>query len=239
MSKDERVAVVTGATGGLGRVVTRMLLERGMRVVANYRSDGKLRDLKGFLGPLGANVVYVKADVTLEAEVDALFKAAMGAHGRVDVLLNIAGGWYGGAEVQDIPLADWERIMDVNLKTTFLCSRAALAIMAKQGYGKIVSVASRLAVDKRSRAKAAAYAVSKAGIVVLTETMAEEAKRHGVNVHVVLPSTIDTETNRRNNPQADFSKWVRPEEIGKLMLFLISDDSRESTGAVVPIYGRV
>jgi NAD(P)-dependent dehydrogenase (short-subunit alcohol dehydrogenase family) len=110
--------------------------------------------------------------------------------------------------------------------------------MMKQNYGKIVNVASRTANEKRYRGKSGAYAVSKAGVVVLTETMAEEVKKYDVNVNCILPSTIDTPDNRRGFPDADFSKWVKPERIAKVMLFLVSEDSDAISGASVPVYGK-
>ena len=117
-------------------------------------------------------------------------------------------------------------------------SKAALAFMIKQNYGKIVSVAARPAVEKRWRVKSGAYAISKAGIVTLTETIAEEVKKYDINVNCVMPSTIDTLDNRRNFPNSDFSKWVNPEDVAKVILLLVSDDSRATSGASIPVYGK-
>jgi NAD(P)-dependent dehydrogenase (short-subunit alcohol dehydrogenase family) len=110
--------------------------------------------------------------------------------------------------------------------------------MIKQNYGKIVSVAARPAVEKRWRVKSGAYAISKAGVVALTETIAEEVKKYDINVNCVMPSTIDTPDNRRNFPNSDFSKWVNPEDVAKVILFLVSDDSRVTSGASIPVYGK-
>jgi NAD(P)-dependent dehydrogenase (short-subunit alcohol dehydrogenase family) len=133
---------------------------------------------------------------------------------------------------------DWDFMMDVNLKSAFLCSRAALSHMIRQNYGKIVSVSSRAAAEKRYRSKGGAYAVSKAGIMVLTEVIAEEAKKYDINVNCIMPSTIDTPDNRRNFPDADFSKWVKPEQVAKVILFLVSDNSKAISGASIPVYGK-
>jgi NAD(P)-dependent dehydrogenase (short-subunit alcohol dehydrogenase family) len=117
-------------------------------------------------------------------------------------------------------------MMNINLKSASLCSKAVLPYMMKQNYGKIVSVASRTAVEKRFRSKSGAYAVSKAGVIVLTETIAEEVKKYDINVNCIMPSIIDTADNRCNFPEADASKWVKPEDIARVLLFLVSDDSK-------------
>jgi NAD(P)-dependent dehydrogenase (short-subunit alcohol dehydrogenase family) len=238
MSLNTRVAVVTGATGALGRVVVKAFLAQGARVVSAYRSEEKQSELVDFVGEAGDMLTGIKADVTNETDVQALFQKVVEKHGRIDILLNIVGAYRGGVDIADTKEADWDFMMGVNLKSAFLCSKAALPYMMKQNYGKIVNVASRTAVEKRYRGKSGAYAVSKAGVVVLTETMAEEVKKYDVNVNCILPSTIDTPDNRRGFPDADFSKWVKPERIAKVMLFLVSEDSDAISGASVPVYGK-
>jgi len=176
--------------------------------------------------------------VTDEESVQALFQKVLDKYGRVDILLNIVGAYKGGNEIVNTKQGDWDHMMDVNLKSAFLCSKAALASMMKQNYGKIVSVSARTAVEKRFRSKSGAYAVSKAGIIVLTETIAEEVKKYDINVNCIMPSTIDTPDNRRNFPEGDFSKWVKPEQIAKVILFLVSDDSKMISGACIPVYGK-
>jgi NAD(P)-dependent dehydrogenase (short-subunit alcohol dehydrogenase family) len=180
----------------------------------------------------------VQADVTDERSVQALFQKVVDEYNRVDILLNIVGAYKGGNEIVNIKLSDWDHMMDVNLKSAFLCSKTALLYMMKQNYGKIVSVSARIAVEKRFRSKSGAYAVSKAGIIVLTETIAEEVKKYDINVNCIMPSTIDTPDNRRNFPEADFAKWVKPEQIATVILFLVSDDSRIISGACIPVYGK-
>jgi NAD(P)-dependent dehydrogenase (short-subunit alcohol dehydrogenase family) len=152
--------------------------------------------------------------------------------------LNIAGAWAGGADVANTDERTWDFMMNVNLKSMFLCCKAVLPFMIKQNFGRIVSVASRAAVEKRWRAKSAAYGVSKAGVVVLTEAIAEEVKDYNINVNCILPSTIDTPANRRNLPKADFSKWVSPKDIAEVIVFLLSDASGTISGAAVPVYGK-
>jgi NAD(P)-dependent dehydrogenase (short-subunit alcohol dehydrogenase family) len=240
MSLQDKVAIVTGATGALGRVAAKALLEQGARVVSTYRSEEKQRELVEFVGEADRSILLtgVQVDVTDESSVQALVQNVLEKHGRVDILLNIVGAYSGGADVASTKESDWDFMMNTNLKSAFLCCKAVLPHMMKRNYGKIVNVAARTAVEKRFRSKSCAYAVSKMGVIVLTETIAEEVKKYDINVNCVMPSTIDTPDNRRNLAEADFSRWVKPEEIVKMMLFLASDDSRVVNGASIPVYGK-
>jgi NAD(P)-dependent dehydrogenase (short-subunit alcohol dehydrogenase family) len=233
-----KVAIVTGATGALGKVVAKALLDQGAQVVSTPRGEEKLKELIDFVGSSKDRLVSVQTDVTDENSVQALFQQVISRYGRVDILLNIVGGFKGGAEIVETKVSDWDFVLDINLKSAFLCSKAALSHMIKQNYGKIISVSSRTAAEKRYRVKDGAYAVSKAGIIVLTETIAEEVKKYDINANCILPSTIDTPDNRLNFPNADFSKWVKPEQIAEVILFLASDESRTISGASIPVYGK-
>jgi NAD(P)-dependent dehydrogenase (short-subunit alcohol dehydrogenase family) len=238
MSLDGKVAVVTGATGTLGRVVAKALLENSARVASTYRSEEKQKEFGDFVGETSGMLTSVQADVTDEGSVQALFQKVFDKYGRVDILLNIVGAYKGGNEIANTNESDWDYMMEVNLKSAFLCSKTALPYMMKQNYGKIVSVSARTAVERRFRSKSGAYAVSKAGVIVLTETIAEEVKKYDINVNCIMPSTIDTANNRRNFPEGDFSKWVKPEQIARVILFLVSDESKMISGACIPVYGK-
>jgi len=233
-----KVAVVTGATGALGRVVAKLLLENEVKVVASYRSEDKLAGLHEFVGGLKSNLTSVRADVTDEQSIKNLVQKVVDKHGGVDILLNVVGAYVGGIDIAATEESRWDFMMNVNLRSAFLCSKAVLPIMIKQNYGKIVSVSSLMAVDRSRRARSGAYAVSKAGIIVLTETIAEEVKKYSINVNCVMPSIIDTPDNRRNFPKADFSKWVDPKDIAEVILFLVSDTSKTISGASIPVYGE-
>ena len=233
-----KVAVITGATGALGRVVVKAFLDHGTRVVSTYRREEKQKELVDFIGGASDALISIKTDVTNEADVQALFQKAVEKYGRVDILLNIVGAYKGGTEIANTKEEDWDSMMSINLKSAFLCSKAALPHMIRQNCGRIVNVASRTALEKRYRSKSGAYAVSKAGVVVLTETIAEEVKKYDINVNCILPSTIDTPSNRQVLPDADFSKWVTPEQIAKVLLFLASEDSNTISGAAIPVYGK-
>jgi NAD(P)-dependent dehydrogenase (short-subunit alcohol dehydrogenase family) len=236
---ENKVAIVTGATGGLGRVVVKKLLESGAQVVASYRDEGKLAELLRFVGDFRDKVTAVKSDVTDEDSVKSFVQKTVEKHGRVDILFNIVGAYAGGTDVVNTEEDTWNMMMNVNLKSAFLCSKAVLPLMIRQNYGRMVNVSSWMAFEKNRRVKSAAYAVSKAGLVVLTETLALEVKNYDINVNCVAPSTIDTPSNRRNMPKADPSKWVDPKDIAEVMIFLVSDKSKVVSGASVPVYGKV
>jgi NAD(P)-dependent dehydrogenase (short-subunit alcohol dehydrogenase family) len=232
-----KVVIVTGATGGLGRVVVRQLLEAGAEVAAVYRNSDRFKQLLGEAG-LGREALEgFKADVTVEADVRGLVEAVLSRYGRIDALLNLAGAYRGGAEIAATGEGDWDFLMQTNLKSAFLCSRAVLPVMMRANSGRILCVAARPAVETKGRAKSGAYAVSKAGVVVLTETIAEEIRKFRITANCVLPGTIDTPANRNSMPTADFSKWVKPDDIAAVILFLISDEASVISGAAVPVYG--
>jgi NAD(P)-dependent dehydrogenase (short-subunit alcohol dehydrogenase family) len=238
MAANDRIAVVTGVNSPLGRSVAKEFLAQGIRVIGTYRSEGSDAELRTGLGELASNFQSYKADITDESDVGKLFETVKREHGRVDILVNIVGGYAGGKEVWNTPVEEWDSMIRINLRSAFLCCRAALPMMIERNYGKIINIAARPALEKRYRAKSGAYAVSKAGVLVLTETIAEEVKKLDINVNAVLPSTMDTEENHRNMPQADSSKWVPPAEVAAVIARLVSDDMRPVSGAAVTVYGK-
>ena len=235
---ESKIAVVTGATSPLGRSVTKHFLEYGIHVIGTYRTEESMAALRSELGTLAAEFESRKVDITDEAEVADLFDSIKREHGRVDILVNIVGGYRGGHEIWNTPVEEWDDMMRVNLRSVFLCCRAALPMMIEHNYGKIVNIAARPALERHYRARSGAYSVSKAGVLVLTETIAEEVKKLDINVNAVLPSTINTAENRKAMPQADFSKWVPPAEIATVILGLVSDYQRPVSGSAITVYGK-
>ncbi len=232
------IAVVTGATGSLGSSVTKELLSHGIHVIGTYHTEGPLASLRNELGPLADRFQARRTDVTNESEVSGLFQWVKLEHGRLDILVNVVGAYSGGKEVWNSPVEEWDNMMRINLRSAFLCCRAALPMMIERNYGKIINISARPALEKRYRAKSVAYSVSKAGVLVLTETIAEEVKKMDINVNAVLPSTIDTPENRKAMPQADFSKWVPAQEIAEVIMGLVSDYMRPVSGSAVTVYGK-
>jgi NAD(P)-dependent dehydrogenase (short-subunit alcohol dehydrogenase family) len=146
------------------------------------------------------------------------------------------GAWRGGKPAHDTDLGDWDFLFGVNVRTTLLCCRAVIPQMLRQGHGRIVNVASRDGLQ--GSAGYSAYSASKSAVLRLTESMAAELKTSNINVNCIMPATIDTPQNRKAIPNADFSKWVAPEAIADVILFLISDAARAINGAAVPVYGK-
>jgi NAD(P)-dependent dehydrogenase (short-subunit alcohol dehydrogenase family) len=214
--------LVTGANGGLGPSIVEAFLFTGAEVAGVARSwtdkDGRFLRISADLS---------RRDECLRAIAEA---------GDPDVLVHVVGGFAGGTPVAETEEAVWDQMMNVNLRSAFLMFRAALPPMIRKNHGRIIAIGSRVGVEPT--ATLSAYGVSKAGLVHLIRTLAAELKDTGVTANIVMPSTIDTEANRRAMPKADFSKWVRPESIGKVVVWLASDDARGVNGAVTPVYGR-
>ncbi len=231
-----RVVLVTGATGGLGRVVVRRFLAEGATVAAVYRSEEKLRELNDYVG--GGAVTGFKADVSNPASVASLVVEVNRRLGRIDVLLNIAGGYSGGKMLQESEEAQFDQMLELNTRSAWLCTRAVLPGMIERNWGRIVSVSAKNATPRGRRAGNIAYAISKGGIITLTEALAEELAKTDVTVNCVMPSTIDTADNRAKMPKAETSKWVSPEDIAEVILFLSSEASRAVSGASVPVFGH-
>ncbi len=155
--------------------------------------------------------------------------------GRIDILLNIAGGYAGGKKIAEVSLEDWERMLELNLKSVFLMSRGVVQEMMQNGFGRIVNIASRQAL--LPRAGSGAYAVAKRGVVTLTEVLADEVKGSGITVNAIVPSTIVTEANIRSMGDKDISRWITPDEIAGLILYLCSDAAGSMNGNVLRMFG--
>jgi NAD(P)-dependent dehydrogenase (short-subunit alcohol dehydrogenase family) len=230
------VAFISGGAGNLGRAVTRAFLEAGWRAaVALHHTD-----VKGALDPLQAEfpgrVQGFLLDLTTWRGAEAAIRQTVEWGGGLGAVAHLMGAWAGGAKVAETEVELWERMMDVNLKSGYLLSRASIPRMIEGGGGSIVFVSSRAA--RTGRSGMGAYAVSKAGLLVLAETIAEEYRGQGIRANAVLPGTIDTPANRAGMPNADHSAWTQPEEIARAILFLASPASSAVNGAAVPVYGR-
>ena len=210
---DGNVVLVAGGTGGLGRAVSLAFLDESARVVVTYRSEKEFSALKQSIGAQTSPSGY-QVDVTDEAAVGRLVNDILAAGGRLDVMVNAVGAYAGGTALWQTDPAVFERMMALNLRSGYVLSKHVVPQMLKQGSGSIVSVSSRAAVDHA--AGAAAYAASKAASVALFDSLAADLKGTGVRVNSVLPSLIDTDANRKAMPDADFSKWPKPEDIAKV-----------------------
>ncbi|MBR1169403.1 SDR family oxidoreductase [Bradyrhizobium liaoningense] len=223
-----KVVVVTGALGALGRVVAEMARSRGARIAGIDHAPSQLSETP-------QRIVMGGVDLSDAGQAKNAVDAAAKHFGRLDALINIAGG-FAFETVGDGDITTWQRMHALNVLTALNASRAALPHLAKSTAGRIVNIGAMGALQAGSGM--GPYAASKAGVHRLTEALANEWKGK-VTVNAVLPSIIDTAANRADMPKADFSKWVTPQELAEVILFLASDAASGVTGALVPVGGRV
>lgn len=233
MDFEDQVVVITGAPGGLGTGVTRAFAERGARLALANRSSEPLAKFED----LDRALLVGETDVTDPASVEAMVKRVMERWGRIDVLVNVAGTWSGGDPVHETDLKTFDGLMALNARSILVTARAIVPIMIDQGSGKIVSVAAESGL-KAGRTNGA-YSASKAAVIRLTESMAADLKHKGINVNCVLPTIIDTPSNREMMSDADFETWVTPASLADVILFLASERARDIHGVALPVAGRV
>jgi NAD(P)-dependent dehydrogenase (short-subunit alcohol dehydrogenase family) len=225
-----RTVVVTGGTGALGAAVVGALLEAGARCIVPYRDE---RDTERFAHRDHKLITLVAvADLADEADVAKLYDGASPLWASI----HIAGG-YLWAPIGDTDKAALLKQLNMNVVSTFLCCRAAIKAMGKNE-GRIVNVAARQALEWRLGASQSAYGASKAAVAAMTAALAEEVAKDGILINAVAPSIMDTATNRKDMPKADFDKWPKIEEVAATILFLASPGNRVTRGAIVPVYGK-
>ncbi|MCZ7541735.1 MAG: SDR family oxidoreductase [Anaerolineae bacterium] len=231
-----RVALITGAGGNLGGAVARAFYDAGASLALADHSTNRLANTYPAERFAPARVHFAAADLTDEVSAEALVAGVLDRFGAIDILANTVGGYRAGTPVHETTLETWEFMLALNARSAFLISKAVIPPMLARGGGKIVHVAARAALS--GGARQVAYSASKGAVVRLVETLAAELRHKGLNANCVLPGTIDTPQNRAEMPDADFSKWVAPEAIADVILFLASDAARAVNGAAVPVYGR-
>ena len=224
MYSERMNVLITGASGGLGSAVCQEFLASGANVIAVERA-----------WKVAAPFATISADVSTADGCESMVKQAL-EHGPLDALVHLVGGFAGGSGVAETSDETWDKMININLRAAFCCIRAALKPMQAARRGRIVAIGTRMAVEPSPNF--AAYAVSKAALVALVKNVAAEGQKFGVTANVILPSTIDTPANRAAMPKVDFSRWVKPESIAKLLVYLVSDAAADTSGAVIPIYGR-
>ena len=223
-----KVLIVTGARGALGKVVADIAVSRGARIAGIDYAASQM--------PATPERIEIGGvDLSDAAQAKTAVEAAARHFGRLDALVNIAGG-FAYETVGDGDITTWQRMHALNLLTALNTSRAALPHLAASKAGRIVNIGAMGALQ--AGAGMGPYAASKAGVHRLTEALASEWKGK-VTVNAVLPSTIDTKANRADMPKADFTKWVTPQELAEVILFLVSDAAGGVTGALIPVSGRV
>lgn len=230
-----RVAIVTGASGNLGSAAAKILNRLGAKLVLVDRHLEALHKIYDDL--VDPNIVLYSAPTNVldENSVDDMVNEALNRFERIDILLNIVGGYYAGTPVHETSLDTWDFVLNLNARSVFITSSAVIPTMLEQKSGKIINIASRTAI--RGTANAAAYSASKSAVLRITESMSAELKVSGVNVNCVIPGTIDTPDNRLAMPEVDYNHWVSPDSIAGVIVFLVSDAARNVHGTAIPIFG--
>ncbi|MCS6924095.1 MAG: SDR family NAD(P)-dependent oxidoreductase [Fimbriimonadales bacterium] len=231
----KKVVLITGATGALGRVVARQFHQAGATLALCARNEPLLSQMFADLALDPQHLLIGGVDLRSPDDCDRLAHTVADRFGRLDALVNTVGGFTAGPPVHETPLEDWEQMLAMNLRTAFLVSRAVAPLLIRSGGGAMVHVSGRAGLA--GFGGGAGYCAAKAGVIRLTESLSAELKEYGINVNCVLPGTIDTPANRAARPDADFSRWVAPEAIGEVIMFLCSPAARAIHGAAIPVYG--
>jgi NAD(P)-dependent dehydrogenase (short-subunit alcohol dehydrogenase family) len=231
MASEKPAVLVAGGTGALGAAVLGELLDAGHPVTTTWVVDDERerveRDFEGRSG-----LMLVRADLMDPEAVDE----AVGDIDGLGAVVNLVGGFSMPGRVHESDIEDFEKQLRLNLRPGFLLARAAMPRLISNGGGAYVGVSARPAL--KPFAGAAGYITAKAGVLAFVGALDAEYRDHGIRSNAILPSVIDTPANRRSQPDADYSKWVPPQQIAKVVAFLVSDDSAPTSGAAIPVYGR-
>jgi NAD(P)-dependent dehydrogenase (short-subunit alcohol dehydrogenase family) len=232
MTFKDQTVLITGAAGNLGRAVAAAFAGAGANLVLIDLKDDALKSIatKGASG-----VLAQRADLADPASIAAAVDAAIKRFGRIDALCNLAGGFAMGDKAHELSAEAWTHMMELNAGSVLRMAQAVVPHMLKAGGGRIVNIGANSALS--GKAEMGAYVASKSAVIRLTETMAAELRGHNINVNCVLPSIIDTPQNRTAMPKADPKRWVAPEALADVLLFLASPAARAIHGAAIPVVG--
>lgn len=227
--------MIAGGTGALGRAISRAFVAEGATVIVTYRDAQEFEEVARSVAGSSGRLEGRRVNVTDESALAEAVNDVLARHAHLDILVNAVGGYAGGATTWQLERSLLERMLELNLYACHALLRAVVPVMLKQAHGCIVNVAAKTALTRP--AGSAAYAASKAAALTLMGCLAAELLGTGVRANSILPSTIDTEANRRAMPKADFSKWPKPDDIARVVLFLCSPESQVVHGAEIPVYG--
>jgi NAD(P)-dependent dehydrogenase (short-subunit alcohol dehydrogenase family) len=221
--------MVTGAFGALGQAVTACMIGHGAKLaLVGKRAGSSVEHPTGVL-------LYSGIDVSQKDSASEVVEQIFSETGRIDGLVNLAGGFHWD-KLQGSTLESWDTMYRINLLTAVVSCEAVLPYLLRNESGSIVNIGSLGAI--KAGCGMGAYAASKAGVVKLTEALADELKDRGITVNAILPGVIDTPRNRADMPGADFTRWVSPKAVAEVILFLVSDLARAISGATLPVAGR-
>ena len=229
----DQTVLVTGAAGGLGSEVCLFFKRLNASVIA---VDLSLDLLGKTFGSDQLGLSHYAADLTKKEESRDVLEEIMSSHPRIDVLCNIAGGFFMGETVHQTSESNWNFLFDLNVRSIVNTASVLVPKMIDRGGGKIINIGARAALG--GMANMGAYTASKSAVIRITEAMSEELRDQNINVNCILPGVIDTPKNRSDMAGSDFSKWVSPSEIAEVIGFLASEKSVAINGASIPVYGR-
>ena len=228
--------IITGATGNLGRPVVHSFLDRGANVAAISRHDHD-PELAEYAKNTSGNIIFTKADLSKENSVNNAILDILDKLGSIEILINIAGGFAGGKLVVDTELQTWNKMMDMNLLSVFLMSKAVMRAMMERHYGKIINISALASLNPGPQK--GAYLVSKAGLNTLTKVLAQEGKEYNIQVNAIAPSIILTPANKGYMPDADHDAWVKPEAIADLIRYLCTSKNNDINGNIIEMPAKV
>jgi len=243
----DKVAIVTGSRRGIGRAVALAFAASGADLVVAdvVTDDGKLDEVAAGIKKLSRECLSIKVDISHKSEVEKMVNLAVKRFGRVDILVNCAGVWIPGQTLVDCPEENWDRVIDINLKGTYLCCQAAGRVMREQNQGNIINLSSQVGLNPGTGA--GAYSISKAGIIMLTRQLALELADKNIRVNALAPGIVKTDFNvdlwknaagaRQMGFMVPLGRLAEPEDIARAALFLASGESSYITGAIIPVDG--
>jgi NAD(P)-dependent dehydrogenase (short-subunit alcohol dehydrogenase family) len=235
MTLENRVAVITGATGGLGSVVTRVLAEHGANVALLDRNPDKLASLTKNLGLTESRFLARAVDLLDQSETKSAAEAVAARFGRIDFLLHLVGGWTGGKTILEAPADDLTFMLNQHVWTSLHVTRAFVPYLVGNGWGRIIMVTSPFAA--RPNAKGGPYAIGKSGQEALMLTLSQELKGTGVTANLIQAKTIDIKREKNTAPSSENASWTTPEELVSAILYLLSDEASTVNGAKIPLFG--
>jgi len=231
-----KVTVIAGGEGPLGREVSKKFLAEGAKVLVGWYSQPEWEEAKGLLSATQGQLDEMRVDATKEEQVQKLMQKAKDKFGTIDILLHMVGMVHIGPMLWETDTAILDRLIETNLKSAFLCAKHAIKIMLEKKSGRIVVFPARVAAEPQPRF--GAYALSKAGLITLTQVLREELKETRITVNAVMPSVMDTfRTRHMPNPEPD--KWVKPSEIAELLCSLCSEEGSALSGSVLKVFGKL
>jgi NAD(P)-dependent dehydrogenase (short-subunit alcohol dehydrogenase family) len=231
-----KTVVITGGTGGLGTALVRRLMNRDWRLAVTYLVPEEAREFESELEVDEERLMLTRVDCTNAEAVNAYVKDVAERWGNIHGLCALVGGWAGGRDIEDTDDVRFERMLDLNLRSAFYAVRACIPHLKEAGWGRVVLIGSRGAVDFFGAQ--GAFNIAKAGVTALGRSVATELEGSGVTANVLMPSVIDTPATRRSLPFADYVNWPTPDQIAAVAEFILDDDSGVINGAQIPVYGR-